>query len=42
MLERRLRAESRASSHHSLPTLIDEDPVYDVPVDNDRPATMSS
>uniref|UniRef100_A0A158Q760 AAA domain-containing protein n=1 Tax=Elaeophora elaphi TaxID=1147741 RepID=A0A158Q760_9BILA len=36
MLERRMRAESRTSSQQSLPTLPDEDPVYEIPSNNER------
>ncbi|EJD73799.1 neuron navigator 2 [Loa loa] len=36
MLERRIRAESRTSSQQSLPTLPDEDPVYEIPANNER------
>uniref|UniRef100_A0A0N5A9W3 AAA domain-containing protein n=1 Tax=Syphacia muris TaxID=451379 RepID=A0A0N5A9W3_9BILA len=35
MLERRMRNESRASSQQSLPTLPDEDPVYEMPPNGD-------
>uniref|UniRef100_A0A915PUI5 AAA+ ATPase domain-containing protein n=1 Tax=Setaria digitata TaxID=48799 RepID=A0A915PUI5_9BILA len=36
MLERRMRAESRASSQQSLPTLPDDDPVYELPPTGER------
>ncbi|KAL3995600.1 hypothetical protein ACH3XW_26505 [Acanthocheilonema viteae] len=36
MLERRIRAESRTSSQQSLPTLPDEDPVYEIPPNSER------
>ncbi|VDM93126.1 unnamed protein product, partial [Onchocerca ochengi] len=36
MLERRMRAESRTSSQQSLPTLPDEDPVYELPPNGER------
>uniref|UniRef100_A0A1I8EKQ9 AAA domain-containing protein n=1 Tax=Wuchereria bancrofti TaxID=6293 RepID=A0A1I8EKQ9_WUCBA len=36
MLERRMRAESRTNSQQSLPTLPDDDPVYEIPPNNER------
>lgn len=41
MLERRMRAESRTSSQQSLPTLPDEDPVYEIPPNSERCLTES-
>lgn len=41
MLERRMRAESRTSSQQSLPTLPDEDPVSEIPLNSERCLTGS-
>uniref|UniRef100_A0A914ZNF1 AAA+ ATPase domain-containing protein n=1 Tax=Parascaris univalens TaxID=6257 RepID=A0A914ZNF1_PARUN len=42
MLERRMRAESRASSQQSLSAMPDEDPVYEVPPPSDASFSASN